>query len=46
MTDLTPTPITGDIQVNTYTTNSQLYSSVAALDGGGFVSITRASSTY
>ncbi|MEZ5842735.1 MAG: hypothetical protein R3D27_03250 [Hyphomicrobiaceae bacterium] len=33
----TPTPITGDIQVNTYTSNEQRYPSIAALDGGGFV---------
>ena len=30
-------PITGDIQVNTETSDAQQYSSVAALEGGGFV---------
>lgn len=39
MTDLTPTPLTGDIQVNTETGGSQIRSSVAALDDGGFVAI-------
>ncbi len=34
---LTPTSITGDIQVNTFTTNSQQYPSIAALADGGFV---------
>ncbi|MEZ5842231.1 MAG: hypothetical protein R3D27_00675 [Hyphomicrobiaceae bacterium] len=33
----TPTPITGDIQVNSTTADQQRYSSVAALAGGGFV---------
>lgn len=33
----TPTPITGDIQVNSTTADQQRYSSVAALEGGGFV---------
>ncbi|NOT71807.1 MAG: hypothetical protein HOP09_11175 [Hyphomicrobium sp.] len=36
-TDLTPTPIGNDIQVNTTTANDQLYSSVTALADGGFV---------
>ena len=35
--DLTPIPTGNDIQVNTTTTNSQQFSSVAALGDGGFV---------
>ena len=33
----TPQPLTGDIQVNTYTTGTQRTSCIAALEDGGFV---------
>ena len=32
-----PTPIAGEFRVNTFTTGSQDYSAVTALDGGGFL---------
>ena len=35
--DLTPIPTGNDVQVNTFTSNNQIYSSVTALNDGGFV---------
>ncbi len=35
--DLTPVPASNDIQANTYTNNTQAYSAITALTGGGFL---------
>ncbi len=35
--DLTPVPASNDIQANTYTNNTQGYSAITALSGGGFL---------
>jgi hypothetical protein len=35
--DPTPTAVSGDVQINTFTTGAQRFSAVAALAGGGAV---------